>query len=345
VREAVMAVFDRVVHYPDPEATELRESLARRHGVAVSEVCPANGSTELIHLLPRLVPGSRALVIAPPFSEYAAALEKSGWEVHYFFLKPEDGFALSLAELEERLAVGIDLLILANPGNPTGALVSLPRVYELLEICRASGTMPVIDEAFMDFCEEESAISAMLADGGGIILRSLTKFYALPGLRLGYAVAAAGIIERLAELIPPWSVGVLAQSAGVAALADDDYRARTLGLIAAEREFLGAALASLPALRPSPAAANYLLIELISGLSASTLRDRLFPQRILIRDCTNFPGLDHRFFRVAVRSRRENERLLVALAEVFATSWQQDKPDRLSATRPDRLYARNTVVE
>ena len=169
----------------------------------------------------------------------------------------------------------------------------------------------------MDFCEKESALSAVVTDGRGIVLRSLTKFYALPGLRLGYAVAAKGIIDRLERLIPPWSVGTLAQAAGVAALADDGYRGRTLRLVNEEREFLFSRLASLPGLRPYPSSANYLLAEFTSGLSATTIRERLFPRRILIRDCADFPGLDHRFFRVAVRSREENERLFAALAEVL----------------------------
>ena len=316
---AVMAAFDRVVHYPDPEAAKLRGALARRHGVDGGNVCPANGSTELIHLLPRLFPGSRALVVAPPFSEYAAALERGGWEVHYLFLKPEDTFAIDLRELEERLAGGFDLLVLANPGNPTGALVPLPQVAEILELCRLAGTVPVVDEAFMDFCEEESAISAVVADTRGIVLRSLTKFFALPGLRLGFAIAAEGVIERLARLVPPWSVGTLAQAAGVAALADDGYRERTLSVIAAERDHLSAGLASLPGVRPFPSAANYLLIELTSGLTAADLAGHLLARRILIRDCADFPGLDHRFFRVAVRSRQENERLLAALTEVLAS--------------------------
>ncbi len=314
VREAVMTAFDRVIHYPDPRAEALREALARRHGIAEENVCATNGSTELIHLLPRLVPGRRALVVAPPFSEYAAALEKGGWEIHYLFLAPEDGFTLSLAKLEERLADGFDLLILANPGNPTGALVPLPAVTELLELCRLSGTVPVIDEAFMDFCEEESAVPAVIADGRGLISRSLTKFFALPGLRLGYAVGAPAVIARLSGIVPPWSVGTLAQAAGVAALADAGYRDRTLDLIARQRELLSAGLAALPSLRPYPSAANYLLVQLTSGLSASTLRDRLLPHGILIRDCANFPGLDHRFFRVAVRGKEENSRLLAALA-------------------------------
>ena len=317
VREAVMAAFGRVVHYPDPEAVELREALARRHGVRPEQVCVANGSTELIHAIPRLHSGRRALIVAPAFSEYAAALEKAGWEIHYHYLAPENRFALSPGDLEARLAVGFDLLVLANPGNPTGTLIPLPVVAELLDICRSTGTVPVIDEAFMDFCEQESTVSATVSDGRGLVLRSVTKFYALPGLRLGYAVGAQEQVERLFRLMPPWCVGTLAQAAGVAALADNDYRERTLSLIDKERNVLSTSLSTLPGLRPYPSAANYLLVELTSGPTASDLAARLFSRRILIRDCATFPGLSGRFFRVAVRTREENQLLLEALVEVI----------------------------
>ncbi len=317
VRQAVMTAFDQVVHYPDPEATELRQALALRHALPPENLRVANGSTELIHLLPRLLPGRRALIVAPPFSEYAAALEGGGWEVQYFLLAPEDGFELSLTKLEERLADGFDLFVLANPGNPTGALVPPAKVTHVLELCRRFKTVPVVDEAFMDFCPEESAIPLLLEGGEGIILRSLTKFFALPGLRLGYAVGATGIIRRLGELIPPWSVGTLAQAAGVAALADEEYRLRTLHLIAGERAFLASSLTTLPGVHPYPSAANYLLVRITSGACAAPLQEKLLHQGILIRDCGNFPALSPDFFRVAVRSREENQRLLAALAEAM----------------------------
>jgi len=317
VWEAITTAFGRVVHYPDPQSLELRQALARRHSLDIDNICCGNGSTELIHLLPRLVTGRRALIVAPPFSEYASALERGGWEVHYHFFEAEDGFSLSLPRLVHRLADGFDLLILANPGNPTGALVPLPVVEQLLESCRASGVVAVIDEAFMDFCEEESAVTAAVDDGRALILRSLTKFYALPGIRLGYAVGSADVIRRLADIIPPWNVGTLAQAAGVAALADQVYRERTLDLIAGERQYLSTELAATAGLNPYPSATNYLLVEVLHGPDATTLRDRLLSHRILIRDCANFPGLSPRFFRTAVRGRQENQQFLDRLRGVI----------------------------
>ncbi|GFE56499.1 threonine-phosphate decarboxylase CobD [Geobacter sp. AOG1] len=319
VREAVMGSFDRLLHYPDSEAAELRGALAAFHGVADQNICVTNGSTELIYLAPRLVEGKRGLVVAPPFAEYAKALALAGWSVDYHELRPADGFALDPERLREQLEGGYDILFLGNPGNPTGRLVSRAEVGELLDICRSAGTFLVLDEAFMDFCEEGSAKELMCRNDRAVIFRSLTKFYALPGLRLGCAIGSPKVIGRLQALRGPWSVNGVAQVAGLASLADGEYRARTLAFIAGEREWLLAGLGRIAGLKPYPSAANYLLVEIVQGPVAGELCRLLLAERILLRNCANFAGLDDRFFRVAVRNREENGRLLAALAAALAT--------------------------
>ena len=314
VREAVAAAFDRIGHYPDSDCTELRQALAGHHGVEPAEVCVANGSTELIYLLPRLVPGRRALVVAPPFSEYAAALARDGWEIDYFDLDPASGFELPVGRLAAELKKGHDLLVLTNPGNPTGRLYDIAAVERLAGHCRERGSFLVLDEAFMDFCEEGSAKRFAVATPNLLVLRSLTKFYALPGLRLGCAIGSAPVIARLARLREPWSVNTLAQAAGLASLAATGYARETLRLVATERERLFAGLTAIAGLRPFPSATNYLFVEVTGGLAVAEIAGRLLAQRLLIRDCGNFRGLDGRFFRVAVRSGPENARLLEALS-------------------------------
>ena len=314
VREAVATAFDRLGHYPDNDCTDLATALARRHGCTPANVCVANGSAELIYLLPRLVPGSRALLIVPTFSEYGLALDQAGWQKDYLVLPVESGFPLLLDLLRQELAKGYDMLFLCNPGNPTGRLYPPDEVGALVQMCREAGTFVVIDEAFMDFCEESSVKQAVMAGGCGLVLRSMTKFYAIPGLRLGYALAEASLTARLAALRPPWSVNTLAQQAGLAALADGGYGERSLALIAAGRAFMTASLAKLPGLRVFPGAANYLLVELTNGLTTEVLQERLLHKRLLIRNCAGFVGLNDRFFRIAVRTQQENERLLAALA-------------------------------
>ncbi|MCM0083990.1 threonine-phosphate decarboxylase CobD [Geomonas sp. Red32] len=312
VASALAASLPNLLHYPDKGAVELKERIASYHGLAPEEVAVGNGSTELIHLLPRLVAGAgkRALIVAPAFAEYAAALERAGWEIEYFHLTKEDGFALDAARLKERLALGYDLLFLCNPANPTGILTPAETIWDVIRLCRASGTFLALDEAFMDFCEEASAKELVRGVPNVLLLRSMTKFFAIPGLRLGYALGAAETIASLAALQDPWSVNTAAQVAGVASLADEDYRTRTRKLVAGERAFLAGELARYPQLRVYPGAANYLLAEILSGGTAKDLRGYLMPRGILIRDCANFEGLDGRFFRVAVRLREENLKLL-----------------------------------
>ncbi|HEX9023560.1 MAG TPA: threonine-phosphate decarboxylase CobD, partial [Geobacteraceae bacterium] len=318
VRDALSGLFESIVHYPESDCTELREALARLHGLQPAHLCVANGSTQLIYLLPRLVPGKRALVVAPAFSEYTGALSRDGWEVDQFVLESGDGFAIPLDRLEKRLRNGYDFLILGNPGNPSGRLYPLSEVREFIRICQAARCFLLLDEAFMDFCEVESAKRCAVEIEEMLILRSLTKFYALPGMRLGYAIGHASTVARLAALREPWSVNTLAQVAGLASLADAEYAAATHKLIDGERERLTTGLAAIAGLKPYPSAANYLLVEIEDGVSAIDLAERLLNVHILIRSCDNFAGLGDRFFRVAVRKREENDRLLAALAAALA---------------------------
>lgn len=320
VREAVAAAFDRQVHYPDSDCTELRHALARHHGVAPANICVANGSTELIYLLPRLVAGKRALVVAPPFSEYARALARDGWGVDFFPLASGAGFDITIWRLGETLRNGYDLVIIANPGNPTGRLYPRAEVAELGRLCRAAGCFLAVDEAFMDFCEEGTVKRLAADDDGILVLRSMTKFYALPGLRLGYAIGASSVIARLSGLREPWSVNTLAQAAGIASLAAVGYAAATLEFVASERAYLAAGLASIPGLRPFPSAANYILVEICRGPSAADIVGQLLARRLIVRHCGNFAGLSDGFFRVAVRSRQENDRLLAALAQAVVNA-------------------------
>lgn len=323
VRAAVADAFDRVVHYPESGAPELCRALAAYHGLPVEMVAVANGSTELIHLLPRMTAanGGRALLIAPTFSEYAHALELAGWQSDYLCLSPADGFSLDPAAVAGALAAGYDLLFCCNPGNPTGRLYQPAEITALYHLCGKAGCCFVLDEAFSDFAEESSAKQLLPAESADwLILRSMTKFFGFPGLRLGYALAPPPMIARLQRLLPPWSVGVLAQAAALAALADTEHCRRTREFVTTERQRLAAGLERIAGLQVYRSAANYLLVQIDAGMTAAALQERLLGSRILIRDCSNFVGLDARFFRVAVRSSGENDRLLAALAAAMLST-------------------------
>lgn len=319
VRSAITAAIAMVVHYPETGSPRLCRSLAEYHSVAAERIAVANGSTELIHLLPRLNGkcSGQALLIAPTFSEYAHALELAGWHVTCLCLSPESGFALDISMVADELAKGYDLLFFCNPGNPTGRIYSLAEVAALFEICRQTGCFFVLDEAFIDFTEENSAKNLLPESDDWLILRSMTKFFGFPGLRLGYALTSPTLTARLQNLVPPWSVGVLAQAAALAALADQEHCRRTREFVSRERQRLAGKLGQIDGLQVFSGAVNYLLVEITTGKTASWLQHQLLAERILIRDCSNFAGLDNRFFRVAVRNETDNDKLLQALAAVY----------------------------
>ncbi len=321
-RKALICNLDNLTHYPDCSHRELKHALAGYHKIPVSSLLIANGSTEIMYHLPAMLPGNRALIISPSFSEYVRALSQHHWETKHFILSPENNFAIDLTALEHALAEGVDALYLCNPGNPNGTLYPQAVVEKIYSLCIAAGTFLVLDEAFMDFCEEASAKQWIAKGDNGIILRSMTKFFGIPGLRLGYAIASATLAERLDAMGGPWSVNTLALVAGTASLHDRDYREQTLEFIRLERRYLFQRLSEFKQLKVYPSSTNFLLVELTDGMSSMELKERLIHHRVLIRDCSTFLGLSGRFFRCAINSREENQRLLEALRRVLTSTIQ-----------------------
>lgn len=317
VKKAIICSLDNLVHYPDSSHTELKQTLAEHHGLSTENIALANGSTELIYHLPAMLHGSRALIVSPSFSEYVRALGQHHWEAHHFVLKHENNFSLDLEALEHTLAEGYDALYLCNPANPGGMVYPQRVIEQVYSMCIGSGTFLVLDEAFMDFCEECSAKRFIVKGDNGLVLRSMTKFYGIPGLRLGYALASSTLAERLDAMGGPWSVNTLALSAGVAALHDVDHNRRTLEFIRQERRKLTEALSGFQQLRVFPSSTNYLLLQITGGISSTEVRDRLLHQRILVRNCATFLGLPAQFIRIAVRTDEENTRLVQALGTIL----------------------------
>ncbi|TYO98448.1 L-threonine O-3-phosphate decarboxylase [Geothermobacter ehrlichii] len=299
-------------HYPERDGESLRQALAEQHRLPVDCLLPAAGSTELIYLLPQVLRPRRALLLAPAFGEYARALQLAGCRVEELIWQP--GSPFDLDRLLAALDAETDLLLLANPGNPSGE--ALPRQLLLALIDRLPPRISlVIDEAFADFCPSISLLDQVSRRSRLWVLRSLTKFYAIPGLRAGFVAGPAAGIERLRWRLPPWTLSVPAAAAARACLAAADYRRRTLDQLPAWRRQLCDGLEKL-GLSVIPGAANYLLVRLPEDLRpAADLVAALRRRRILVRDCASFSGLDDGWLRLAVRCPEENRTLLAALAD------------------------------
>ena len=313
-RAAIIAALDEADCYPDMRCRKLTAAIAAREGMAAGLVVCGNGASDLIERLARLHVGKRALVCAPTFSEYEAALAREGCTVLHHHLRAEEGFALTrrvLAQLE-----GVDIVFLCEPNNPTGRVSGRGLLEEVLACCEAQGTLLVVDECFNGFLEhpQDHSLRACLPGSRHlVVLDAFTKLYGMAGVRLGYALCGSEpLAGRLREAGLPWGVSSLAQAAGEAALADGGYVVQTRALVARERKRIEECLCELGC-TVYPSQANYLLFF----SPAPGLFEALAAEGVLVRDCANFEGLGPGHYRVAVRLPQENDELLRAMARVL----------------------------
>ena len=319
--DTLVSAYHRLQHYPDITNRSLVRALARRLEIPSDRIVVGNGSTELIYLLPRVLGVRRVLTVLPTFSEYVKAFSLQGVDVVRCIASAAHLFQPTVEDLERLWVQSVDAVLVTHPGSPSGTLLPDDVRSRLLEKTRSQGIPLVVDEVFVDFCQEASFLPFLEDHPQLILIRSMTKFYGIPGLRLGYVIASPKTAQSLADALPPWTVNTLAQEAGVYCLAQEEYRRETLELVRRERCRMKAAMESLEGFRVFPGEANYLLVRLSDALPPATvLREALLERdRLLIRDCASFEGLSDRDFRVAVRMPKENDRFLEALS-----SWCRD---------------------
>jgi len=313
--------------YPDPNYGELRQALSQVHvSLDPDRILPGNGAAELLTWAGReLAQCSATVLVTPAFRDYQRALQSFGARVVECPLETldrsrgEDTPHSLQARFEECLPPDLTAssvgLLLNNPHNPTGQMFSRQMILPLLD----QFALVVIDEAFMEFLapsEQQSLVDQVSRYENLVIIRSLTKFYSLPGLRLGYAIAHPDRLRRWQQWRDPWSVNSLAAAVGVAVLQDQAFEQQTWNWLKTARPQLFNGLQNLPGLHPRPSAANFLLVY--SERSVLALQTALLQHhQILIRDCLSFPELGDRYFRVAVRTEAENQRLIEGLADVL----------------------------
>jgi threonine-phosphate decarboxylase len=316
-KRAARKAIDRIDRYPDPDMADIRVAIARYYGIKPEQVICGNGSNALIHLIPRVFRPKKVLIPMPTFTEYAAAVQDAGGEVVPLMLQQQNGFRADPLDLTFALK-GVDMAFLCNPNNPTGSFTTKTEMIEILRTSCENGVRLVVDEAFMDFVDADSLVKEAVQSSNLIVLRAFTKFYGIPGLRVGYAIADAGTIRRLRDGQEPWTIDIPSGQAAIAALTDWGYAKKTRRYITKERDRLLSGLRLIGGVEPFPSPANYVLLKL-AGIDSQLLTDKLGRRGLLVRDCSSFPGLDNRFIRIAVRTRWQNRRLLKALREIFSS--------------------------
>lgn len=333
--ERARAALDGITHYPQVGCDRLRQAIAELEQAEPQEIICGNGAAEVIFSLVLALKPRKAMVFAPAFQEYEQALKSVDCQVIREYLSPEQGFRItehSLAQADDT----IDMVFVCNPNNPTGVLTEQNMLVQLLNRCRKAGAVLVVDECFLDFVplEQEADGKSSLSDYGAgchpdsmkpflkkytnlFLVKAFTKTFGMPGLRLGYGLCGnLEILEKMRGVTQPWNVSVPAQEAGIAAAGERTFLAETRKAVAREKAFLLEQLSLYPPeeLRIYGHAANFIFFRSRKGLD-----NALEEYGIRIRNCSNFPGLEEGWYRIAVRSREENTVLVKALKKILVS--------------------------
>lgn len=301
-----------LANYPDLDEMELRQSFARYAGIRSENVAVANGFVPLLEAALRILAIQTCLVPMPAFVEYRRVLERSRVEIVPLELESGSGFNYETRDL---LSGSHDAVLLANPQNPSGALCSRDTLLRITREAVERNIYILVDEAFIDYCPENSLAREVDRLPNLLVFRSVTKFFGIAGLRVAYVSANPELCKQLQETIAPWSVTTLASLAARAAVRDEAYARRTIVLNNERRDHIQPAIRKL-GIHVYPSAANFLLLRLPGSIDCQEFWERLIREHhIVLRNCANYEALSDRHFRVAVRTCIENGRLIEALAD------------------------------
>ncbi|MFD1123904.1 threonine-phosphate decarboxylase CobD [Lentilactobacillus raoultii] len=317
LRNYLVEALKDIIYYPNPQYPKLKHSISTHFSVNDTDIFVGNGAVQMIFDTASALKSQVALVLAPTFGEYERSLKRAGAQVARYLLTNQDNFQIKIDHLLLYLKKHpkIDLICLCNPNNPTGQVLPPEPVKKLVRYCRQNDIWLILDEAFMDFVQQDnlSYVGHLSDKDPVIIIRSATKFFAIPGLRLGFAITKnLQLKEKLSEQSEPWSVNTLAQAFGEHMYEANHYIKNTYEWLDQEKTYLYQELKTLSLLTVYPSEVNYYLFK--SRLPK--LREKLWSFGIMIRDCSDYYGLDENYYRVAVRTHSENVRLIDALRQL-----------------------------
>jgi threonine-phosphate decarboxylase len=270
----------------------------------------------ITEILPR---GFKALIPVPSFSEYEKAALRVGGEP--VFVQLPENFALETDKIKKAVTDDTKIMCICNPHSPSGTLYSKKTILDLVEFCNKKEIIFSVDENYIEFADKslENTLAGMVKDYENLfVIRSVTKFYGMAGIRFGYAIAAGTLIDKLETMRQPWSINSLADSVTLAAFNDTEFIENTKQTIAKERTALAKSLGEIEGLHVYPSVTNFLLVKIDNPkLTSTMLKELLAKERILIRDCCTFMGLDDHYFRVTVRSAKDNQKLAETIKQIL----------------------------
>ncbi len=318
LKEELASHIDIIATYPDREYTSLRKCIADYVGSVPENIIVGNGSTELISLFIQNRHPKKALILGPTYSEYEHEISLSGGTTLYYPLKEEDHFRLDTDKFISKLDENLDLVILCNPNNPTSSCISKQDMRQILDVCKEHDIYVMVDETYIEFVEhieQASAVGLTSYYNNIIILRGTSKFFATPGLRLGYAICGnEDLVQAINQKKDPWTINSLAAYAGEVMFSDTEYIESTRALIASERARVYDIFNASERFLPYKPTANFMLVRILdSSINSHMLFDKAIRQKMMIRDCSTFPFLDDSYLRFCFMKPEDNDRLIDCL--------------------------------
>lgn len=322
VKDAIRNNLSAICDYPDVSYLKLKEAIAAYTGAEAESILVGNGSTELISTYIKTLSPKKSIIISPAYSEYQRELELAGGEITLFPLKEQDGFVLDLQALKKLVTDETGLVVLCNPNNPTGSYVTEERLRDLLTYLKKCGAYLMVDETYIEFADDVKKVSAMPLTKefeNLFIIRGTSKFFACPGLRLGYSACSdSSLRERAAAFKDPWSVNSYAELAGCVMFTSEGFIKRTRELVVAERNKIREELKGWKNIRLYDTQSNFFLFRLLrDDISAHNIFEKLISKKLLIRDCSSFPYLDGHYIRFCIQKPEENDMLLREMKEII----------------------------
>lgn len=317
--------LDVITTYPDPDYQSLRAHIASYAGCKAEQVLPGNGCTELITLFIQALKPKKALVVTPTYSEYEREITLAGGQVLHYALQETSDFLLDMEDFCTALRDGIDLCVLCNPNNPTSTACTPEQMRSIFTCCKQHQIFVLIDETYAEFAPDTISVSSvgLLKDFDNFaILRGTSKFFAAPGLRLGYAMTGnLSLLAQIRDRKDPWTVNSLADIAGTYMFTDTEYIQQTRELIAAERTRIYRELSTWKQVKVYKPYANFILVRILKkGLTAHDVFLHAIKQGLMLRDCSTFPGLeDNSYFRFCFMTPEKNTQLLTCLKQILTT--------------------------
>lgn len=320
VEKKLIETIKDLEHYPDVNYTVAKKAIASLENVTSEQVIVGNGAVQLFFELAIILKPKQVLLLAPTFLEYEEAFLRSDTTILYYQLQEEEHFDVNLSRylLQMELLNKGDVIVLCNPNNPTGGLLRIEQVIQIVEKAKKLNVFVILDEAFIDFVANEKLYTFVpfLKDYANVcVIKSLTKFFAIPGLRIGYALTYQQLLlDKSKRFIPPWSVNAFASAVVPLLFDNQQYFEQTKEWIVIEKDYLYKQLQQFEQLLIKEPSVNYIFFKCQLPIN---LREKLYAYNILIRSCSNYPTLNHSYYRVAVKNRADNNKLISALQEIF----------------------------